>query len=79
VSSYAGAFIGMCMALGGVLSLLVYALVQNIRARRAARKAAECARIDAIAEMGFRSAFMRGLVDEHGNVISRVGLPEDVQ
>lgn len=79
MSSYSGAFVCMCMALGGLLALLIYVLAQNHRARRAAREAAKRDRLDAIARMGFRSAFMRGLIDEHGNVMPRVGNPDDVQ
>jgi hypothetical protein len=79
VSSYTGAFVCMSMALGGLLALLAFAWVKNIRARRAAREAAKRDRLDAIARMGFRSAFMRGLIDERGNVMPRVGHPDDVQ
>jgi hypothetical protein len=73
VTSHAGEFIAMCMAIGGLLALLIYAWIQNIRDRRAARESAKRDRLHRIAEMGFRSAFMRGLVDRQGNPISRYG------
>lgn len=69
----------MCMSLGGLVALLLVSWVQLIRARRSARERAKRDRLDAIARMGFRSAFMRGLIDERGNVIERVGFPDDTQ
>lgn len=58
----------------------VRAWIQNFRARRAARESAKRDRLHTIATTGMRSAFMRGWIDERGNVIERVGLPfEDVQ
>jgi hypothetical protein len=79
VNTYSGEFVAAWCALGGLVALLICAWIQRIRDRHAAREAAKRARFDAIARMGFRSALMRGLVDERGNPISRVGFPEDVQ
>ncbi len=52
--------------------------IQRLRDSRAAREAAKRDRLHTIAAMGFRSAFMRGLVDRQGNVISRVGYQDDI-
>jgi hypothetical protein len=53
--------------------------IQRLRDSRAAREASKRDRLHRIATIGFRSAFMRGLVDERGNVIERVGSREDCQ
>lgn len=77
MNNYSAEFISMWCVLGGCVALLLACVVERFRARRAAREAAKRDRLYAISKMGFRSAFMRGLVDEQGNVISRVGYPPD--
>lgn len=79
MNNYSNSFVFMVMSLGGLVALYVASLVQLIRARRAAREAAKRDRLYAISKMGMRSAFMRGLIDERGNVIERVGFPDDTQ
>lgn len=73
MNNYSAEFISMWCVLGGCVALLLACVVERFRARRNAREAAKRDRLDTIARMGFRSAFMRGLIDEHGNIISRVG------
>ena len=80
MNDYAREYICMCMALGGVVGLLIYAGIQNVRDRKAAREAAKRDRLHQIAQMGFGTALLRGWIDEKGNPIERVGTRwEDLQ
>lgn len=73
MNDYSAELVFAVMCLGGLLGLCIYAWVENIRDRRAAREAKKRDRLHNISKMGFRSALMQGLIDEHGNVIERVG------
>lgn len=79
MSSYAwsGAFALLCLLI--LLAQLIGLIALEIRDRRAAREAKKRDRLHRIAEIGFRSALMRGLVDERGNVIERVGYQDDIR
>lgn len=79
MSSYAwsGAFALLCLLI--LLTQFIGVLVQEWLDRRALREAKRQQRLDAIIRMGFRAALMRGLIDEHGNVINRVGDWDDIR
>jgi hypothetical protein len=62
---WSGAFAVICLLI--LLAQLIGLIVLEIRDRRAAREAKKRHRLHRIAEIGFRSALMRGLVDERGN------------